>query len=180
MICAPSLIRVFAVRMKKHWDLSYSLSVQRNLWSVRADAQADLKRRWAHMSFCWFCRAAAQIVYCKYIVRIWSCTFWIISIFLDIDLFFFICELIFFLYFFAARFNSIKTSTSILIKLTDSISVVLKCILSMMLYSTYMYSSESRSWVIHVLSKFWSWVVHVLHWILILSNTCTPLSQDLG
>ena len=43
-----------------------------------------------------------------------------------------------------------------------------------------MYSSESRSWVIHVLSKFWSWVVHVLYWILILSSTCTPLSQDLG
>ena len=32
----------------------------------------------------------------------------------------------------------------------------------------------------HVLSEFWSWVVHVLHWILILSSTCTPLSQDLG
>ena len=104
----------------KHWDLSYPLSVQRSLWSVRADAQADLKLRWAHMSFCWFCRAAAQIVYCKYLVRIWSCTFWIISIFLDIDLFFFYLWTDFFITF-AARFNSI------LIKLTDSRSVVLKC-----------------------------------------------------
>ena len=99
MICAPSLIRVFAVRMKKHWDLSYPLSVQRSLWSVRADAQADLKLRWAHMSFCWFCRAAAQIVYCKYLVRIRSSTFWVISIFLDIDLFFFYLWTDFFLYF---------------------------------------------------------------------------------
>ena len=30
--CAPSLIRVFAVRMKKHLVLSYALSVQRRLW----------------------------------------------------------------------------------------------------------------------------------------------------
>ena len=27
----PSLIRVFAVRMKKHWVLSYALSAQRRL-----------------------------------------------------------------------------------------------------------------------------------------------------
>ena len=26
------------------------------------DAQADVSVRWAHMSFCWFCLAAAQIV----------------------------------------------------------------------------------------------------------------------
>ena len=38
----PSLIRVFAVRMKKAWVLSYSLSAQRRLWSDWADAQADL------------------------------------------------------------------------------------------------------------------------------------------
>ena len=29
-------------------------------WSDRADAQADLSLRWAHMPFCWFCREAAQ------------------------------------------------------------------------------------------------------------------------
>ena len=55
----PSLIRVFAVRMKKHWILSYPLSAQRRFW---ADAQTDLSLRWAHMSFCWFCRAAAHFM----------------------------------------------------------------------------------------------------------------------
>ena len=58
----PNLIRVFAVRMKKKWVLGYPLSAQRRLWSDWADAQADLNVRWAHMSFCWFCRAAAHIV----------------------------------------------------------------------------------------------------------------------
>ena len=52
---------VFAVRMKKQWDLSYPLSEHRRLWSDCADAQADLSFSWAHMSFCWFCRAVAQI-----------------------------------------------------------------------------------------------------------------------
>ena len=54
-LCAPhqpghprSLIRVFAVRMKKAWTLSYPLSAQRRLWSDWADAQADLSLRWAH------------------------------------------------------------------------------------------------------------------------------------
>ena len=37
----PNLIRVFAVRMKKAWPLSYLLSAQRRLWSDWADAQAD-------------------------------------------------------------------------------------------------------------------------------------------
>ena len=44
----PSLIRVFAVRMKKPWVLSYPLSAQRRLWSDWADAKADLSLRWAH------------------------------------------------------------------------------------------------------------------------------------
>ena len=47
----PSLIRVFAVRMKKAWVLSYPLSTQRRLWS---DAQADLSLRWAHNHFVGF------------------------------------------------------------------------------------------------------------------------------
>ena len=34
----PSLIRVFVVRMKKPWALSYPLSAQRRLWSDWADA----------------------------------------------------------------------------------------------------------------------------------------------
>ena len=41
----PSLIRVFAVRMKKAWVLSL----------------ADLSLRWAHMSLYWFCHEAAQL-----------------------------------------------------------------------------------------------------------------------
>ena len=45
---SPSLIRVFAVRMKKARVLSYLLSVQRRLWSDWADAEADLSLRWAH------------------------------------------------------------------------------------------------------------------------------------
>ena len=36
-----SLIRVFAIRIKKHWVLSYPLSALRRLWSDWADAQAD-------------------------------------------------------------------------------------------------------------------------------------------
>ena len=55
----PSLISVFAVRMKKHWALNYLLSAQCQDW---ADAQPDVSLRWAHMSFCWFCRAAAHIM----------------------------------------------------------------------------------------------------------------------
>ena len=31
------------------------------LWSDWADAQADLSLRWAHRSFCWFCRVAVHI-----------------------------------------------------------------------------------------------------------------------
>ena len=65
----PSLIRVFAVRMKKAWVLSYPLSAQRRLWSDWADAQAsaqrrlwsdwadtqaDLSLRWAHSHFVGF------------------------------------------------------------------------------------------------------------------------------
>ena len=56
----PSLIRVFAVRMKIAWVLSYPLSAQRRLWSVWANVQADLSLCWAHMSFCWFCHEAAH------------------------------------------------------------------------------------------------------------------------
>ena len=57
----PRLIRIFAVRMKKHWALNYLLRAQWILWSDWADAQADLSLRWAHMSFSWFCGAAAHI-----------------------------------------------------------------------------------------------------------------------
>ena len=50
----PSRIRVFAVRMKKAWVLSYPLSAQRRLWSDWADAQADLSLCWAHSHFVGF------------------------------------------------------------------------------------------------------------------------------
>ena len=50
----PSLIRVFAVHMKKAWVLSYPMSAQRRLWSDWADAQADLSLRWAHTHFVGF------------------------------------------------------------------------------------------------------------------------------
>ena len=50
----PSLIRVFAVRMKKAWVLSYPMSAQRRLRSDWVDAQADLSLRWAHRHFVGF------------------------------------------------------------------------------------------------------------------------------
>ena len=61
MTCPPSLIRVFAVHMKKHWALNYLFSAQWRLWSDWADAQADLSLHWAHMSFCWFSHMAVHI-----------------------------------------------------------------------------------------------------------------------
>ena len=50
----PSLFRVFAVRTKKAWVLSYPLSAQRRLWSDWADAQADQRLRWAYSHFVGF------------------------------------------------------------------------------------------------------------------------------
>ena len=57
--------RVFAVRMKKPWAISYPLSAQRRLWSDWADAQADLSLRWAHTPFLGFCHAAAHMHSCN-------------------------------------------------------------------------------------------------------------------
>ena len=54
----PSLIRVFAIKMKEALVLSYPLGAQRN-WSDWADAQADLSLRWVH-SHCWFCYEVAH------------------------------------------------------------------------------------------------------------------------
>ena len=50
----PSLIRIFAVRMKKAWVLSYQSSAQSKLWSDWADAQVDLSLRWVHSHFVGF------------------------------------------------------------------------------------------------------------------------------
>ena len=55
---AWALIRVFTVRMKKAWALSYPFSTH---WSDWADAQPHLSYRWAHMPFCWFCHALVQM-----------------------------------------------------------------------------------------------------------------------
>ena len=60
---SPSLIRVFAVRKKKAWILSYPLSAQRRLCSDWAGAQAGLSLRWAHRSLCWFCHEAALLFF---------------------------------------------------------------------------------------------------------------------
>ena len=56
----PSLIRVFAVRMKNAWVLSYPLSAQRRLWSDWAYAQAVWVFAWR--TLCWFCHVAAHVV----------------------------------------------------------------------------------------------------------------------
>ena len=53
-ISPSSLIRVFAVRMKKAWFLSYPLSAQWRLRSDWADAQAYLSLRWARSHFVGF------------------------------------------------------------------------------------------------------------------------------
>ena len=58
----PSLIRVFAVRLKKAWVLSYPLSAQRRLWSHWADAQADLSLRWVHTHFVGFVMSRLKYV----------------------------------------------------------------------------------------------------------------------
>ena len=53
----PSLIKVFAVCMRKHWVLSYPLSGQRRLWSD----WAGLSLRWKDRPYCWFYHAVAQL-----------------------------------------------------------------------------------------------------------------------
>ena len=42
-------------------------------WLDWADGQADLSLRWAHMSFCWLCHEAAQILKQKWsaMIRNW-------------------------------------------------------------------------------------------------------------
>ena len=70
----PSMIRVFAARMKKAWVLSYPLSAQRRLWSDWADTQADLSLRLAHSHFFFFRHEAAQLCKCetKKVVNTWA------------------------------------------------------------------------------------------------------------
>ena len=69
----PSLIRVFAVRMKKAWVLSYPLSAQRRLWSNWADAQADLSFRWVHTHFVGF--VTRRLIFLLLLTHIWLVDF---------------------------------------------------------------------------------------------------------
>ena len=57
----PSLIRVFTVRMKKPWVLSYPLSAQRRLIRLGGCPGWSESSLGAH-SFCWFCHVVAQIL----------------------------------------------------------------------------------------------------------------------
>ena len=81
----PNLIRVFTVRMKKAWVLSYPLSTLRRLRSDWADAQADLSLRLEHTHFVCFvmswliCTIAInyhmpwdRLTKCLYLMRHWS------------------------------------------------------------------------------------------------------------
>ena len=69
----PSLIRVFTVRIKKAWVLSYPLSAQRRLirlggcpgWS---ESLLDTQ------SFCWFCREATHFILFTFTVLLISST----------------------------------------------------------------------------------------------------------
>ena len=61
----PSLIKVFAVRMKKPWVLSYPMSAHRILWSDWIDAQADLSLRWAHSLVGFVMRMSLCLRYCS-------------------------------------------------------------------------------------------------------------------
>ena len=73
----PSLIRVFAVHLKKAWVLSYPLSAQRRLWSDWADAQTLIRLGgwpgWSESSlgahsFRWFCHVVPQFRYNPFII----------------------------------------------------------------------------------------------------------------
>ena len=67
--CAPNedsdqpghLIRIFALRLKNPWVLSYPESAQQRLLSDWENAQADLSLL-GTQPHCWFCREAAQIL----------------------------------------------------------------------------------------------------------------------
>ena len=58
----PTFISIFCISESNFsFVVSYPLSAQRSLWSDWTDAQADLSLCWAHVSFCWFCHAEAQM-----------------------------------------------------------------------------------------------------------------------
>ena len=59
--------RLISLGIHPVWSESSLSACRRSLgslathWTQSEDAQADLSLRWAHMSFCWFCHAAAQM-----------------------------------------------------------------------------------------------------------------------
>ena len=58
----PSLVRVFAVRMKKTWVLSYPLSAQRRLIRL-GGCPGWSESLLGTQSLCWFCHVAAHLVH---------------------------------------------------------------------------------------------------------------------
>ena len=58
----PSLIRVFSVRMKKAWALSYPLNAQRRLIRL-GGCPGWSESSLGTQSFCWFCHKVAQICF---------------------------------------------------------------------------------------------------------------------
>ena len=69
-MCAQRWLRsAWAFSQSEQSLLSASINVwsftQRRRWSDWADAQADLRLRWAHRSFCWFCHAMALCIWHK-------------------------------------------------------------------------------------------------------------------
>ena len=56
------ILGIHPVWSEKSWVRDYPLSVQRRLWSDWANAQADLRLRRAHVSFCLFCLAPVQLL----------------------------------------------------------------------------------------------------------------------
>ena len=62
----PSLIRIFAVRMKKAWVLSYPLSApQRLIWLGGCPGWSESSL--GAQSFCWFCYVVAQCLLLLYL-----------------------------------------------------------------------------------------------------------------
>ena len=65
----PSLIRVFAVRMKKYWVLGYLFNTQWRHWSDWADAQADWVFAWHTCYFIGF--VVLQLIYRALTASLW-------------------------------------------------------------------------------------------------------------
>ena len=59
----PSLIKVYAVHMKKVWVLSYPIWAHSEDWSNWADAQADLCLCWVHTHFVGFVVSWLRLVW---------------------------------------------------------------------------------------------------------------------